>query len=488
MMPKSRVHVSTARLSLERLEDRPLLAGLNLTVDSLVYANSSAAQAAWVAQEQSAPVIPATDILGQSALQMTANFGAITPPEGATSERAYWDRTFATPLDLSAHTGFEVAMYSADLSPITSFSISFRTGADDWYRLDIATSQLNTTDWSTVVLDMKSAAVEDGGAPGVATGWNSIERIRIAAYALPSQTTDATFYVHDLKATGREQIDSFIYASAAEAQLQWVKWAGYASSGPAVPATNIAGRDALAFPVNFATVPGDERALWDRTVDLDLSWTRGVQFQVYSDNPAPISYFSLYFGTGSGWSNFYNTSFYVADAGAWNTVSLDLATASVTGSPQWSKINKIRLSSWRAQDVNTTFYLSDMRVFGGSRQIDGFEYPTDAAAQAAWVASSSSSEGPVTLAKDLQGGRALAMPVLFAGATSDPRFDRSSWDRTLALDLSCQRGVQLDLFPASLASISGISLGLRSGSGWYERTIPAAQLVAGQWNTVTITR
>ena len=162
------------------------MAGLNLTVDSLVYASPSAAQAAWVAQEQSAPVTPATGVLGQSALQMTANFGTITPLEGASLRAsASWDRTFTTPLDFSAYTGFEIAMYSADLSPITSFSISLRTGAEDWYRFDIATSQLSTTAWSTVVLDMKSAAVEDGGVPGVATGWNSIERIRIAANALP---------------------------------------------------------------------------------------------------------------------------------------------------------------------------------------------------------------------------------------------------------------------------------------------------------------
>jgi uncharacterized lipoprotein YddW (UPF0748 family) len=488
MMPKRRVHVSTARLSLERLEDRTLLAGLNLTVDSLVYANSSAAQGAWVAQEQSAPVTPATGILGQSALQMTANFGTITPPEGATSERAFWDRTFTTPLDFSAYTGFEIAMYSADLSPITGFSISFRTGANDWYRLDIATSQLSTTAWSSVVLDLKSAAVEDGGTPGVVTGWNDIEAIRIAAYALPTQTVDAMFYVHDLKATGKEQIDSFIYSSPGAAQAQWVKYPSLATSGLVSPTTNIAGRDCLAFPANFANDPAAERALWDRTVDLDLSWARGFQFQIYSDNVAPISHITFYLSTGTTWTNYCYADFYVAKPGEWNTVTIDLGTASVSGSPQWSKINVLRLSPWRANNVNTTLYMSDMRVFGGSRQIDSFEYATDAAAQAAWVASPSSSEGPVTMTKSVQGGRALAMPAQFAGATSDPRFNDSSWSRTMALDLSGQRGVQFDVLPDSLASTSGISLQLQTGAGWYEKTIPAAQLVAGQWNTITITR
>jgi uncharacterized lipoprotein YddW (UPF0748 family) len=488
MIDKSPVRVSTTRLTLERLEDRALLAGLNLTVDSLIYANSSAAQAAWVAQEQSAAVTSATGILGQAALQMTANFGTITPPEGAASERAFWDRSFTTPLDFSAYTGFEIAMYSADLAPITGFSISFRTGADDWYRFDIATSQLSTTVWSTVALDMKSAAVEDAGTSGVASGWNHIERIRIAAYALPSQTVDATFYVHDLKATGKEQIDSFLYATPGAAQTQWVKYPSLASSGPVSPATNIAGRDCLAFPANFANVPIDDRAVWDRTVDLDLSWARGVQFQIYSDDPAPISHITFYLSTGTTWTNYCYTDFYVAEPGVWNTVTIDLAAASVAGSLPWSKVNMLRVSPWRATNVNTTLYLSDLRVFGGTPQIDSFEYATDAAAQAAWVASPSSSAGPVTMTKSVQGGRALAMPVQFAGATSDPRFDRSSWARTMALDLSAQRGVQFDLFPTSLASISSVSLQLQTGDGWYERTIPAAQLVAGQWNIVTITR
>lgn len=488
MRPKSRVRVSTTRLSLERLEDRALLAGLNLTVDSLIYASSSAAQAAWVAQEQSAPAVPATGVLGQSALQMTANFGTITPPQGASSERAFWERSFATPLDLSAYTGFEIAMYAADPSPITGFSIAFRTGADDWYRLDIATSQLSTTAWSSVVLDMKSAAVEDGGTPGVATGWNHIQRIRITAYALPTQTTDATFYVHDLKATGKEQIDSFVYASPGAAQTQWVKYPSLASSGLVSPTTNITGRDCLAFPANFANAPTDDRAVWDRTLDLDLSWARGVQFQIYSDNPAPISHITFYLSTGTTWTNYCYTDFYVAEPGVWNTVTIDLAAASVSGSLQWSKINMLRVSPWRANSVNTTLYLSDLRVFGGTPQIDSFEYATDAAAQAGWVASPSSSAGPVTMTKSVQGGRALAMPVQFAGATSDPLFDCSSWYRTMALDLSGQRGVQFDVFPDSLASISGISLQLQTGDGWYEKTIPAAQLVAGQWNTIIITR
>jgi uncharacterized lipoprotein YddW (UPF0748 family) len=486
MTASNRIRTRVARLGLEPLEERVLLAGLNRLLDSFVYADAATAQAAWVAQEQASPVSPATGILGQAALGMTANFSQIVPAEGTTEEIAAWDRAFSSPLDLSPYSGFEIGMVASVLSPITGFTVAFRTGADDWYRVDIGTSRVSTTAWSTIAVDLKAAVVADGGTAGVTTGWEQIERIRIAAHAAAGETVDATFYVCDLKATGQEQIDSFVYASAAQAQTQWQKLA--ASAGPVTPAADVAGRAALEFPMKFATVTTDQRAYWDRAVDIDLSWARGVQFLAYSADPAPISSISLYFATGQGWTNYYTTSFHVAEVGAWNAISIDLAAASVTGSPQWSKISKIRLSPWRGQNIDTSLYLSDMRVFGGSKSIDGFEYASDAAAQAAWQETASPAEGPAGVAKNLQGGRAVAMPVKFSAATSDPQFDAATWERSLALDLTGQRGVQLDLLPSSLASVGSVTLALQSGDGWYEKTVAADELVAGQWNTITVER
>lgn len=59
-------------------------------------------------------------------------------------------------------------------------------------------------------------------------------------------------------------------------------------------------RRALRLPCNFKGTE-IERASWDRPVQLDLSACRGLRFDVYCADSSPISSFSLYLHSRSGW-------------------------------------------------------------------------------------------------------------------------------------------------------------------------------------------
>jgi len=123
----------------------------------------------------------------------------------------------------------------------------------------------------------------------------------------------------------------------------------------------VAGRSALRLECPFART-GIERGCWDRQVALDLASSRGIEFDVYCANPAPVSYFSLYFQSGEGW---YHASFFPESTNRWETVSLDKTAFSVEGNPAgWGEIRAIRLSAWRGLDADTEFYWGGLRQTG----------------------------------------------------------------------------------------------------------------------------
>ncbi len=109
--------------------------------------------------------------------------------------------------------------------------------------------------------------------------------------------------------------------------------------------------------------------------------------------------------------------------------------------------------------------------------IDGFSYPDDAAARAAW--SPMGGTAPVSVVEK-EGRRALRMPCNFRGTT----IERASWDRRLRLDLSSARGVRFDCLCPDPGPVSHFSFYMQSGGGWYSASFAPAE--KGRWCTVLI--
>jgi uncharacterized lipoprotein YddW (UPF0748 family) len=156
-------------------------------------------------------------------------------------------------------------------------------------------------------------------------------------------------------------IDQCEYADDSAARAAWKPMSGSAPVSVAV----IEGQKVLHLPCNFAGTKM-ERASWDQPLKLDLASCRGIQFKVLCRDASPVSYFSIYFQSGEGW---YHAVFYPESATGWNTVSIDKTEMVTEGKPAgWGQIKTVRVSAWRGKNVDTDFYLSDIRrtgVLGG---------------------------------------------------------------------------------------------------------------------------
>lgn len=138
------------------------------------------------------------------------------------------------------------------------------------------------------------------------------------------------------------------------------KWSPMAGSPP-VTVTSIQGRQALRMDCKFAGTRF-ERGSWDYQGALDLSPFQAIRFSVLCTNVAPVSSFIVYFGSGDGW---YTTSFPVESEGVWNDVEIRKEDTRIEGKPAgWSKVDRIRISAWRAADVDTTLYLTGFTAVG----------------------------------------------------------------------------------------------------------------------------
>jgi uncharacterized lipoprotein YddW (UPF0748 family) len=154
-------------------------------------------------------------------------------------------------------------------------------------------------------------------------------------------------------ATTNTIIDSCEYATDAAPRAAWQPMRGSAPAASAV----VDGRKVLRLPCDFAGGKID-RASWDRKVRLDLSNARGVQFRLLCRDSSPVSYFSFYLQSGEGW---YHTTFFPESTKDWNTVEIDKKDMKPEGKPGgWDQIKTIRISAWRATDVSTEIYLSDL--------------------------------------------------------------------------------------------------------------------------------
>lgn len=123
----------------------------------------------------------------------------------------------------------------------------------------------------------------------------------------------------------------------------------------------VGGRQSLRMKCNFKGT-AIERASWDLNVNLDLSSSTGIQFQLLCHDASPVSQFCIYFKSGSGW---YRAGFFPESPNGWNTVTIDKAATTTEGKPSgWGRVSAIRISAWRGSDADTEFFVGDIKKTG----------------------------------------------------------------------------------------------------------------------------
>ncbi len=161
--------------------------------------------------------------------------------------------------------------------------------------------------------------------------------------------------------TTYEIIDDLSY-SQQTAQTSWRPMTGSKS----VSLVEIKGKKALKMPCNFHGTKFD-RSSWDRELKLDLTMCKGLQFLFYCHNASPIGSFSVYLHSGDGW---YRGKFAPPASAGWTTVKIHKNSTDIEGRPAgWSKVDTIRISAWRGQDVDTEFYITALGLFGSGGKI-----------------------------------------------------------------------------------------------------------------------
>lgn len=151
-------------------------------------------------------------------------------------------------------------------------------------------------------------------------------------------------------------IDDFAYTNTAAARQAWV-----ATSAPPVgmaTAGEWGAEPAMNLTCDFAV--RDVRCYWDRTVSLKLETFADFALEVFAADPGAISYFTLYFRSGSGW---YGASVPVNQQG-WQTLRFSKGDFIAEGTPAgWGQISGIRLSAWKGAARNASLAARELRAF-----------------------------------------------------------------------------------------------------------------------------
>lgn len=128
--------------------------------------------------------VEVVEIHGRKALRMPCTF------EGIETERAVWD--WYGKLDLTRSHGVQFQFYCPDTSPVSYFSLYFRSGGG-WYHMSFGARVPGQ--WTTIAFDKSASRME-----GKPAGWGSVDLMRIAAWRGNEQNTE--FYVADLSLRG----------------------------------------------------------------------------------------------------------------------------------------------------------------------------------------------------------------------------------------------------------------------------------------------
>ncbi len=149
-------------------------------------------------------------------------------------------------------------------------------------------------------------------------------------------------------------IDSFDYKQASDAQESWKP---QVDASPVQLSKTDDGNGALLLQCDFTKK--QDRCYWDKEIKLDLSKFGRFSFWIYANNPQAISNGTLYFQSGDGW---YSGAFPIGK-NKWHKVSLRKSGFRIEDSPNgWDSINRIRLSFWKANDIDTNVQINNLEA------------------------------------------------------------------------------------------------------------------------------
>jgi uncharacterized lipoprotein YddW (UPF0748 family) len=187
--------------------------------------------------------------------------------------------------------------------------------------------------------------------------------VRVIALIIAGTFSSVTFAesIPSIPEPGYKIVDDFSYTQQTAASV----FKPMTGSKP-VSVVDVDGRKALRMQCNFRGTKID-RASWDGSLKLDLTMCKGLQFLFYCPDPSPVASFVVYLHSGDGW---YRGGFDAPACDEWAEIRVDKNTTSIEGRPAgWSKIDTIRVSAWRGQDIDTEFYIAALGVFGIAGQI-----------------------------------------------------------------------------------------------------------------------
>ena len=118
----------------------------------------------------------------------------------------------------------------------------------------------------------------------------------------------------------------------------------------------------VALPVNFEGTDFD-RACWDLPVNVDMRMSKGLSFDFFCTDLSSFVSFTLYLHADGRWIS---TKFSPEVEGGWshilirkNSFKVDMGGGNVSS---FDHINRIRISGWRAKNVNTTCALANLSL------------------------------------------------------------------------------------------------------------------------------
>lgn len=140
-------------------------------------------------------------------------------------------------------------------------------------------------------------------------------------------------------------VDSFSYASQSEARGAWTP------SKISRP-VQVHKPGSLLFPVSFSS--GQDRNYWDKDQAINLERSSSIELDLTCDRPDVMRSLAVYFRSGDGWY-IWNKSLKAAGRQKLNIQKSDFKTE---GAPAgWHKIDKVRISPWKAQAADTQLIL-----------------------------------------------------------------------------------------------------------------------------------
>lgn len=159
-------------------------------IDSGVYDNDAAAQAAWTPSEKGCAPAAVEQVDGKQVLALRCNFA------GTQTGRGSWDRAVTVPMAQAQGVEFEIRC--DDTRPISAFSLYLHSG-DGWYHGTF--SPRYATGWSRVLIERPQ--MKEDGKPGP---WPDIDKIRLSAWR--GGDTDTTLYVRNIHPVGVLGVDA----------------------------------------------------------------------------------------------------------------------------------------------------------------------------------------------------------------------------------------------------------------------------------------